>query len=76
MVKSGKAARKVLPFVWPEVSIEGQLEKWFRGRYPEQSRLSDCSGAAAGFALRAVGGEECYRSRSDRPNDGRDHCEQ
>jgi hypothetical protein len=31
MVKSNKASNKVLPFVVPEASREGTLEKWFRG---------------------------------------------
>ncbi len=31
MARSNKASCKVLPFVVPEASREGQLEKWFRG---------------------------------------------
>ena len=31
MAKSNKASSKVLPFVVPQASMEGKLEKWFRG---------------------------------------------
>ncbi len=31
MTISNKATCKVLPFILPEASREGQLEKWFRG---------------------------------------------
>ena len=31
MIKSINATRKVLPFVLPQASQEGKLEKWFRG---------------------------------------------
>jgi hypothetical protein len=31
MIKSNNPPCKVLPFVAPEVSGEGKLEKWFRG---------------------------------------------
>jgi hypothetical protein len=31
MVESVNTSRKVLPFVAPETSAEGKLEKWFRG---------------------------------------------
>jgi hypothetical protein len=31
MTKPNKATCKILPFVVPERSPEGQLEKWFRG---------------------------------------------
>lgn len=31
MAKSNKASRKVLPFLVPQASMEGKLEKWFRG---------------------------------------------
>ena len=31
MIKSKNMSGKVLPFATPQASIEGQLEKWFRG---------------------------------------------
>ena len=31
MAKPNKASSKVLPFVVPQASMEGKLEKWFRG---------------------------------------------
>jgi hypothetical protein len=31
MIKSNNPPCKVLPFVAPEVSVDGKLEKWFRG---------------------------------------------
>jgi hypothetical protein len=31
MAKSNKVSSKVLPFVVPQASMEGKLEKWFRG---------------------------------------------
>lgn len=31
MANARKASCKVLPFVTPQLSLEGRLEKWFRG---------------------------------------------
>jgi hypothetical protein len=31
MAKTNKAPNKILPFVVPQASMEGKLEKWFRG---------------------------------------------
>jgi hypothetical protein len=31
MAKTNKATNNILPFVVPQASMEGKLEKWFRG---------------------------------------------